>query len=311
MIERIGTHGLSQLLLSQYQSIQSRMAQTQAQIASGKIGTQYADVKEQSGVLAAAKSKAASIAAHTATVQSVVNRINVYDIQLQGMSDLTADLRQAMGEALANGSGLGFMERVRALYEQAVNTLNTKIDGKYIYGGSRSDVAPVNAPTLDDLLAAPTVADVFENTTLKQSDRLDDNETVETGIAASELASDLFQMFKDIATFDAGANGPFGASLTQAQTQFLNGANVAVPAIQSAINVVAAQNGARYKQASDALEQHETMSTYFTKFIGDIEDADLPTAIAKLNADQVAAAASGRMIASLNQLSLLNFLPLA
>jgi flagellin-like hook-associated protein FlgL len=36
---------------------------------------------------------------------------------------------------------------------------------------------------------------------------------------------------------------------------------------------------------------------------------DLSSAIAKLNQDQVAAQASGRMIASLNQVSLLNFLP--
>jgi len=307
MIDRVGTFGLSQLLLSQYQNIQSSMAKTQQQISSGKVGTQYADVQDQSGVLAAAKSKAAGIADYTASVKNVVNRLNLYDTQLQGMSDLTANLRQALGEALATGSGTGFMEQVQALYAEAVNTLNTQVDGKYIYGGSRTDTPPVNAPTLDDLVAAPSVAAVFDNTTLKQTDRLDDNETVETGIDASDLATNLFQMFKDIATANAGT--PFGTKLDQAQTTFLSTQNAAVPAIQSGIDVAAAQNAAHYKQASDALDRHETMTAYFTKFIGDIEDADLPTAIAKLNQDQVAVQASARMIASLNQLSLLNFLP--
>jgi flagellin-like hook-associated protein FlgL len=50
------------------------------------------------------------------------------------------------------------------------------------------------------------------------------------------------------------------------------------------------------------------MSAYFTKFIGDIEDVDLSEAIARLNQDQVAAEAAGRMIAQVNQLNLLNFL---
>jgi hypothetical protein len=40
MIDRIGTFGLSQILLSQYQGIQSSMAQTQQEISSGKVGTQ-------------------------------------------------------------------------------------------------------------------------------------------------------------------------------------------------------------------------------------------------------------------------------
>jgi flagellar hook-associated protein 3 FlgL len=311
MIDRISTFGLSQALLSQYQGIQTRMAQTQQQISSGKVGTQYADVKDQSGVLAAAKSKAGTIDSYTASVKTVVGRLDLYDTQLQGLSDLTAQLREAIGGALSSGSGTGFMEKVRALYEEAVNTLNTQVDGKYIYGGSRTDVPPVNAKSLDDLVAAPAVADVFDNTTLKQNDRLDDNETVQTGIDASELATNLFQMFKDIGTLDAGGSGPFGTTLDQAQFAFLSTQNAAVPAIQSGIDVAAAQNAAHYKQATNALDRHQSMADYFTKFISDIEDADLPTAIAKLNADQVAAAASGRMIASLNQLSLLNFLPVA
>ena len=310
MIDRIGTLGLSQRLLSQYQDIQSRMARTQQQISSGKVGTQYADVKDQSGVLAAAKSKAADVANYTAATKNVVDRLDLYDSQLQGFSDMTARLRQALGDALAMGSGTGFIEKVKALYAEAVNTLNTQVDGKYIYGGSRTDTPPVNAPTLNDLLAAPSVAAVFDNTTLKQTDRLDNNETVTTGIVASDLATNLFQMFKDIATYDASGSGPFGAKLDQAQNSFLSTQNVAVPALQSAVDVAAAQNAAHHAQATQALDRHTSMATYFTKFISDIEDADLPTAIAKLNQDQVAAQASGRMIASLNQLSLLNFLPL-
>lgn len=309
MIDRVGTWGLSQALLSQYQGIQTRMADTQQQISSGKVGTQYSDVKDQASVLAAAKSKAAGVESFTAVSKDVVNRLDLYDVQLQGLSDISAQLRDAIGDAMAMNSGTGFMEKVRSLYEEALNVLNTQVAGKYIYGGSRTDVAPVNAKSLDDLVAAPTVADVFENTTLKQVDRLDENETIQTGIVASEVATNLFQMFKDIGASHAGA--PFGTTLSQAQFSFLGAENTAVPAIQNGIDVIAAQNGARHAQASNALERHQAMGDYFTKFIGDIEDADLPTAIARLNADQVAAQASGRMIASLNQLSLLNFLPIS
>ncbi|MBI1210402.1 MAG: hypothetical protein GC190_02985 [Alphaproteobacteria bacterium] len=311
MIDRIGTYGLAQTLLSQYQSIQQSLANTQQQISSGKVGTQYSDVKDQASVLASAKSKAASIESYTAATKSAVDRLDLYDIQLQSLSDVSAQLRAAIGDALSTGSGIGFTEKVRALYDQAVNILNTQVDGKYIWSGSRTDVPPVNAQSLDDLVAAPTVAAVFDNTTVKQNDRIGDNETIQTGITASETATDLFQMFKDIGAFAAGASGPFGTSLDQTQTAFLTTQNIAAPSIQDGIDVVAAENGVRYNRASTALDQQQAMADYFTKFISDIEDADLPTAIAKLNADQTAAAASAKMIASLNQLSLLNFLPVA
>ena len=83
-------------MLAQYQTIQSNLSQTQQQISSGKVGTQYADVKDQSGVLAAAKSKAASIASYSASVKDVVNRLDLYDTQLQGLSEVTAELRSAV-----------------------------------------------------------------------------------------------------------------------------------------------------------------------------------------------------------------------
>lgn len=311
MIDRIGTFGLSQAMLSQYQGIQQSMAKTQQQISSGLVGTQYSDVKDQASVLAAAKSKAGQIASYTAATKLTVSRLDLYDTQLQALSDVTAQLRSALGEALASGSGTALMEKVSALYDQAVNILNTQVDGKYIYGGSRTDVPPVNAKSLSDLVAAPTVASVFDNTTVKQNDRIDENETIQTGITASETATDLFQMFKDIGAFDAGGSGPFATKLSQAQTQFLSTQNAAVPAVQDGVDTVAAQNAARYNRANSALEQQQAMADYFTKFIGDIQDADLPTAISKLNADQVAAQASGKMIADLNSLSLLNYLPVS
>jgi len=308
MIDRVGTYGLSQVMLSSYSSIQSRIADTQAQISSGKVGTQYADVQDRAGVLAAAKSKAAGIANYTASATAAVNQLNLYDTQLQGLSGIASQLRQAVGDALSTGNASVLMTTLQSLYQEAVTTLNTQVDGKYIYGGSRTDTPPVNAPTLADLAAAPTVASVFNNTTLNQTVRVGDNETIQTGINASDIATNLFQMFKDVAAFDGSGAGPLGTTLTQAQTTFLNSQYSTAPAIQSGIDAIAAANGARANQAQGALDINQSMSNYFTKFISDIEDADLPTAISRLNNDQAAAQAAGRMIAQVNQMSLLNFL---
>ncbi len=309
MLDRVGSLSISQSLMSEYSRIQVRSQKTQEQISSGKVGDQFADAKDKAGVLAAAKMKAADIEAFAASTKEAASRLDLQDVHLQELSDISARLREAIGDALSTTHAPAFMEQVKNLYNDTVRLLNSKVDGKYIYGGSRTDQPPVNAPALSDLLAAPTVASVFDNTDLKQTQRIDENETLETGMTASDMGTDLMQMFKDIAAFDAGVNGPFGMDVTAAQTTFLSTEHVAAPAVQSGINELAAINGSRAQQVSTTLDRHEGMTAYFTKFIGDIEDVDLASAVARLNQDQVAAEAAGRMIAQINQLSLLNFLP--
>jgi flagellar hook-associated protein 3 FlgL len=186
--------------------------------------------------------------------------------------------------------------------------VNVRIDGKYLYGGSRTDQPPVNANDLAALVAAPTVDAVFDNTDYNQAQRIDENETVSVGMTASDIATDLFQMFKDIGSFDSGVNGPFGANLTAAQSSFLTTQNTAMPNVEQGLTTLAAINGSRHAQVTSAVDRHEGMSSYFAKFIGDIEDVDLGEAVARLNQDQVAAQAAGRMIAQVNQVSLLNYL---
>ena len=308
MLDRVGTWTFGQGLVNEYSRIQTRMLTAQQQISTGKVGDQFADVKDKAGVLAAAKLKSAAIDSYSATTKEVLNKLDVQDLHLQQLSDIAGRLRAAIGDAISTGKAPAMMEEVKNLYNETVSILNARVDGKYVYGGSRTDQPPVNAPNLAALVAAPTIYDVFDNTAVKQTQRIDENEVIETGILASDVGAGLMQMFKDVGTFDTSVNGPFGFQLTQAQSTFLNTTQSAMPAVQTDINTYAAINGTRHAQVTAARDRHESMSAYFTKFIGDIEDVDLSEAVARLNQDQVAAQAAGRMIAQISQMSLLDFM---
>lgn len=308
MLDRVGTWTFGQGLVNEYSRIQTRMLTAQQQISTGKVGDQFADVKDKAGVLAAAKLKSAAIESYSATTKEVLNKLDIQDLHLQQLSDIAGRLRAAIGDAISTGKAPAMMEEVKNLYNETVSILNTRVDGKYVYGGSRTDQPPVNAPDLAALVAVPTVYDAFDNTAVKQTQRIDENEVIETGILASDIGAGLMQMFKDVGTFDTGVNGPFGFQLTQAQSTFLNTTQAAMPAVQTDINTYAAINGTRHAQVTAARDRHESMSAYFTKFIGDIEDVDLSEAVARLNQDQVAAQAAGRMIAQISQMSLLDFM---
>lgn len=306
MMDRVGTLNHSNVLLGEYKRIQARLVDTQGQIASGKVGDQYADVADKAGVLASAKAKAGRTDSLAAAAKEVESRLSLQDQQLQQLADLSDQYREAVANAVATGRGETLMETARGLYKTAASILNTKIDGVHIYGGTRSDMAPVSATTLDQLLAAPSVADVFENSALPQTQAVEDGVTMETGQLASDLATGFFQMLRDLAVLNAGA--PVGSHLTNAQKSFLDAQLPQIPAVSRDLNAATAVNGARYTQVQDVIARHEDMSIELTKFIGDIEDVDVAEAITRLNQDQAAQQAAARMIAQIQEFSLLNVL---
>jgi flagellar hook-associated protein 3 FlgL len=308
MLDRVGTLNHSNVLLNEYQRIQSRIVETQTQISSGKVGDTYADVDNRAGVLSAAKSKTARTETLLASAKEVETKLGLQDVQLQNLADLSDQLREAISNAVATGRAETLMESARGIYKSAASILNSEVDGVYIYGGTRTDTPPVNAKTLDELEAAPLLSDVFENTQIPQTQTVEEGVTMETGMLASDLGTGLFQMLRDIAAMNLGPDGPFGSTLNAAQKTFLEGQMAQVQTVSRELNTYAAVNGTRYNQIEDVIARHEDTSTELKKLVGDIEDTDLAAAITKLNQDQAAQQAAARIIANLQENSLLNFL---
>lgn len=307
-MERVVTLVQQQTLLTELLRTQRHVATLQEQVASGKVGDQFADIVPQAGVLLAAKRQEARIAGFQDTATEIAQQLDLQDLHLTSVAAQAQELRQGVLEAIANGSGLALMERVEGLFAQVTGLLNTRIDGRYIYGGTRSDVPPVNVSDTAGLLAAPTVADVFENNAVKPAIRVDESEVIEYGLLASDIGAAFFQAVRNIAEFNAGANGPFAATLTPQQAQFLQGEVAGIVAAYEGLSVLTGQNGLRQAQVAEAQERHTATTTVLKAFISDIEDVDLAAAVSRLNDAQLAAQASARVLAEVNQLSLLQFL---
>ncbi len=64
--------------------------------------------------------------------------------------------------------------------------LNSEHQGQFVFGGGNTTDAPVTAATLDDLVAAPSVASVFVNGAFKTTSRVSEASTLETGFVANE-----------------------------------------------------------------------------------------------------------------------------
>ncbi|MEI9996586.1 MAG: flagellin [Rhizomicrobium sp.] len=311
-IERTSSAGQSQFLLTQVQAAASQLDKTQAQVASGKVSTDYAGLGDKVAVLEAARTAANKATAYQTNTTAAVNQADLQDSQLSSLSDLAGQLRQALTTSIANGDGSTLMATAQGIFDQASQILNTKdANGNYLYGGDKDNVPPLNVSSLSQLAALPSAAGAFSNGTQQKSVMVADGQSVQVGVLASDIGGDLMQTLQDIAQFDAGSSGNFAGStnLTQAQSTFLSNELPSAITAATNVNAAAASNGFVYNQLKDASDNQSSLATMYQGFVSNIEDVDMPTAITQLNQNQVALQAAVQVTAQLNQVSLLNYLP--
>ncbi len=307
-MNRIGTYAQSQLFTADLTRLNQDQFKTQAQIVTGKTAQTFKDMPRDAQVLVSAKGVEARIDQFKNIAGEVSARLEIQDLHLEKLAGAADDLRQAVTTAIANESGLTTMDQLDMVFQTAVSALNATHNGNYLFGGTRTDSAPVTSNQLSDLTAAVNAGDLFTNNQLKPAAEVEEGISVEYGMLADELGTDLFDAIKRIADYNAGPNGPFGQTMTPGQKAFLEGELQTLRAVSEDLNGQVTANGLKQGQVEDVLSRHEAGDIFIKGFISDIEDVDLAEAISRLNADQVAVEAATRVVAQLNRLSLLDFI---
>jgi flagellar hook-associated protein 3 FlgL len=310
MIGRVATNNQAQILLAQLLQNESNLNKSQEQVASGKVANTYAGMGDKAAVLEAARSAQAHADAIQSATQLAVNQADLQDTQTTSLANLADQLRQAVTKAMADDDATTLMSQAQSIFDQAKQILNSKdANGNYLYGGEKDTTEPVNVGSLADLAALPDVSDAFSNGTVKKSVNVGGGQTVQVGMLASDLGTQLFQSLADIANYNSGPNGPFGDTISATQSNFLTTQVQAAQTANQSLNNQAAANGFVYNHLNDVIDQQKATSTLYKGFVSNLEDVDMGTAITQLNQNQVALQAAVQVTAQLHQVSLLNYLP--
>jgi flagellar hook-associated protein 3 FlgL len=311
-VDRVATAHQSAFFLAQINQAGARLDNTNKQIASGVVADTYAGFGDKAQVLQATLSAQARNSAYTTATSLATTQADLQDTQLTSLSDLAAQLKKAVSGAVANNDPTGLMATVNSVFSQAVSILNSKdANGDYIYAGGKSDTAPVSISSLGQLIAAPSTAAIFTNGDNKKAVQVADGQSISFGVTASGVASSLMQALKDIATFDAGTSGGFdtATNLSGAQTSFLTGQIATTDTVAAGLTAVTAQNGNVYNQLQAATAQQGASDTLYKGFVDKIQNTNMAEAATQLSLNQTALQAALQVTATLNQLSLLNYLP--
>jgi len=313
-IDRVSTSAQTAFFLSQIQNAGNALDKVQEQIASTKKANTYAGFGDKAQVLTATIAANARNDAYTNATKFAVTQTDLQDTQLTSLSSLSASLKKAVSDAVANNDGTTLMTQAKSIFDQAAAILNSKdANGDYIYSGGKTDVPPVSVGTLAGLVPLTGASQAFANGDLKKSVQVADGVTVSYSVTASDVATGLMQALKDVADFDAGGTGNFNAAstLSSAQNTFLSNAIAQVTTVSTDLNAATASNGYVSNRLTDAQTQQASQNTLYKKFTSDIQDTDMAEAATRLSLNQTQLQAALQVTAGLHQLSLLNYLPIS
>lgn len=308
-MNRVSTAGNYAITLANLAETQIRQVEAGRQVSSQKLAQDLKGYARKSETLTAMQAVRARVDGLIEQNDMLNDRFSTQDVSLNQITDATQGARQAIADALASGRADTLMADLSGRFGDIVSGLNSKSQGRYIFAGGQINTQPVTATSMSDLTAGPALSTFFKNDTFIAENQVDETGKVQGGMLASDLGQSLFQTFKDLQTFNDGASGPFIGDLTDAQKTFLTSQLTVLDARHTELVNATAKNGATLRRIEDAAKDLKNRSTGIENMIGGIANVDMAEAISRMEAAQLAVQASAQVFLTLQNSSLINFLP--
>ena len=318
MVTRISSFGQNDIILNQMLRNQQRVFEDQRQVVTGRKASSFDGFAGQNSAIISAKTMLAQAQAFMQTNTELQARLEFQNTTLGAIADLGDRLHQELIKAVGRNSGLGLNEVVEDMFQELVSLLNTRFDGKYIFGGTKTDTAPVNVNSVTDLINLATAGDAFDNNAVKSTLKVEENRTLTFGVLADEVALPLLTALRRLLQFEngilpAGAGsfapaGSFSDPLSENQRQFLVSEFSTIIAAIDAAREAEAINGINLGFLDQLTMRQRDDVTFLKGFVGELEDVDMAEAISNLQRDQIALEVSLHVTARLTEITLLNFI---
>jgi flagellar hook-associated protein 3 FlgL len=306
-MDRVTTFSSYNSVISNLMTTESRLNQVNQQVSSGKVAADLEGFDGNAEALIAAQTLQIRNAGYIQANQRLSSKLDAQAQSLAQVADGGSNARQAIASAIASGSADGLMSTLESDFGQAASGLNAQYNGQYLFAGGNVHNPPVAAKSLADLTSPPP-GGVFQNDQLATVSQLDASTTLQTGMLADQVGSNLFDAFEQVKAFDQGAGGPLSGQLSPAQINFLTGMLQTFDAANQGMTNTQASNGLVQNRVSDATTTQQDQQTTLAGMVGNIADVDMAQASSQLSQAQVALQASAHVFASLQNTSLLNYL---
>ncbi len=297
MTIRTGDYAQFQRTLGHLVDVQSRIREANVAVASGKRVHSYKALGNDANTLVRTETALGTTRDFAHQNQKLVDRMQRIDGSMAEIKDLASELRQLLVARRnpATGDAMALDVELAGISERLTAKLNLQVEGRYVFGGSRTDTQPVD-PTL--------VADDPANGTYYQGDGIELTARIDVGVDATYGVLADEQPFRDF----------FGALKLASEGHALDDATILADATQLAERALEgvidrrAELGTATARVEGVKDSQETTMLYLEERLSGLVDTDVPEAMAQIAQDQVALEASFALLAQLSRLSLTDYL---
>jgi flagellar hook-associated protein 3 FlgL len=305
---RVTDFSQNQLQLFYLSNTQARLFDTQNQISTGLVAKNFAGIGADSSRLVSLQSAETRVNQYLSNAQIANQRLTSMETTTGQLFEIASKFQTLLINGLnaESSSDLNINQQAQDMLNQVAGLLNSQLDGRYLFAGTSTNVAPV------DLNAAgfvtppgvyPGTADTgyYTGNGTELSVRIDDNYDLSYGVTADAPGfEELIRSLRLAA--DANVGPPQDRNRLEESLRLAKGAIQDIPTITSQI-------GSAQAAIENIQSKHTDFKQFADKAIGDISNVDVTEAVTRLSEDQVTLEASYQVIARLSQLSLSRFLP--
>lgn len=317
MVTRIGTFTNQQLILDATLRNQSRLSDTQLQVATGKKSQTFSGISQDASRLTNLKNEFAKSDQYVRNIDTVTKRLELMEFGLEQIDGMAREMRSLIRSNL-NGDAattVNLSALAQQFLDQVTEIMNLRDDSRYLFAGGKTDTKPVDLANGVYTPPAPPPFDATVDTGYYEGDssiaevRIDDSVVVEYGVLASESAFE-----KVIRAFDHIARTTFSNPVTAAEKQMMNEAiNLLTEAVEDngtskTLGEITGDVVLDLRMLDSQREKHQEYINFTSTSIADIENVNPAEAVTLLNFQQVQLQASYELVARIGTLSLANFL---
>jgi len=300
-VGHISTFALHQNTLRDTTKLQQNLADLQSQISSGSKSQDFAGLgggtSEQFLLL---EDKIAKSDSYVNDNKLVSTRLNATDNVLNQVIEAATNLKSLISQRRNISSNTAaFPDALKGEWQNIANQLNSSLEGRFLFGGTRTDSPPVdttNFPTLN--VDGVPDDDYYKGSKQDVSIRANDNTEITYNVRADDAG--IQSIFAGIAMAQKGHDNNSDESLQKAYDLIAKGLE-GVISTQSVVN--------QHKVQIESINtQHASFKLYFKGVKEDLANTDIISASTQVAINQGILQASFQTFAKINSLRLSDYL---
>jgi len=293
-ITRIGTFSAQSFVMTQINSGMAKYVNTQEQITTGQKTQRYAGISDQAALSIDLSNGKATIDQYGKSASTTNSRISAIHTSISDILDMVTKYRAQLLQGLtADQADDAKLDAVAEYYlKQVESSLNADLGGVYLFGGIKSDSAPVD---LSDPIDNQN-GTYYSGADQLMSARVDENTVIDYGTTANR------QGFKDLISSLQRV-----VSASSSQTELETALDEVNDALDD-LTQLEAETGHKMSVVEQSQARNQAMSDTIKLQLGSIQDVDISAAMVELTQRQTILQASYSVIARTAQLTLTNYL---